>query len=73
MKIISVTSNKISLPAEAFRRLGGKEVEVIETREGVLLRPVENIIKSTRGFLKGKGSFSSKKFMSRKKEERELE
>ncbi len=73
MKTVTIKSNKISLPSEIARKLGGKEVEVLETKEGVLLRPIGNAIKLTRGFLKGKGSFSSKKFMSKKKEEKELE
>ena len=73
MKTLTIRSNRISLPAEIVRRLGGKEVELVETREGVLLRPVGSVIKSTRGFLKGKGSFSSKEFISRKKKEKELE
>jgi len=73
MKTLSIRSNKINLPSEIARKLGGKEVEILETKEGVLLRPVGNAIKMTRGFLKGKGSFSSNKFMSKKKEEKELE
>ena len=73
MKTLIIRSNKINLPTEIARKLSGKEVEILETNEGVLLRPVGSAIKMTRGFLKGKGSFSLKKFMSKKKEEKELE
>ena len=73
MKTLTIRSNKINLPSEIARKLGGKEVEIIETQEGVLLRPIGSAIKMTRGFLKGKGSFSSKKFMSKKSKEKELE
>ena len=73
MKKATIQSNTIKFPADIIRPLGGSEVEIIETHEGVLLRPAENIITKTRGFLKGKGTFSSKKFLSLKKEEKELE
>jgi len=73
MKTTTVRSNKICLPREIIRRFEGKEIEIVETLEGVLLRPVEDVIKSTRGFLKGKGAFNSKKFMSLKNEEKALE
>jgi virulence-associated protein VagC len=73
MKTLTIRSNKINLPADIVKRLNGKEVEIVETQEGVLLRPVENVIKMTRGFLKGKGLFSSEKFMSGKADEKELE
>ncbi|OHD66610.1 MAG: hypothetical protein A2176_04920 [Spirochaetes bacterium RBG_13_51_14] len=73
MKTLTIRSNKINLPSEIARKLGGKEVEILETQEGVLLRPIGSAIKMTRGFLKGKGSFSSKKFMSKKSKEKELE
>jgi hypothetical protein len=73
MKTTTVKSNKIHLPVEIIRRLEGKEIEKVETREGILLRPVEDVIKSTRGFLKGKGSFSSKKYMAAKNKEKALE
>lgn len=73
MKILTIRSNKINLPSEIGERFNGKKLEIVETQEGVILRPLGNIIKITRGFLKGKGSFSSQKFMSRKLEEKELE
>jgi hypothetical protein len=73
MKTMIIKSNRISLPLNIVRKFEGREVEIIETREGVLLRPVENAIKSTRGFLKGKGSFSSGKYLNLKQKEKELE
>ena len=73
MKTVMIKSNTLDLPADIVRKLGGKEVEILETVDGILLRPAGNIIKSVRGFLKGKGSFSSREFMLNKKNEKDLE
>jgi len=50
----------------------GKELEVIEIKEGILLKPVGSSVKSIRGLLKGSG-VSTELFMQYKKEEKELE
>jgi len=73
MKTTTIKSGSIKLPLEIARRLRGKDIEIIETNDGVLLRPTQGIIQSTRGFLKGKGSFSSSKFMSEKQKEKRFE
>jgi len=73
MKTRKITGSRITLPADIYKRLSGKEVEIIETPEGVLLRPVEKAINRTRGFLKGKGSFTVEKFMNQKKNEKDME
>ncbi|HPJ38826.1 MAG TPA: hypothetical protein PK253_12280 [Spirochaetota bacterium] len=73
MNKATIRSNSINLPPGAVKKLGGGDVEIIETEEGVLLRPVGTAVKNARGFLKGKGTFSSEKFMSRKREEKEYE
>jgi len=73
MKTLPIKSNKINLPSDVVRKLGGNEVEILETKEGILLRPVGSAIKRARGFLKGKASFSSNQYMANKQGEKELE
>jgi hypothetical protein len=53
-------------PEEMAKKLKGKEVELLETEEGILLKPLEDSIKDARGFLKG-SCFSSEKYMQLKK------
>ena len=72
MKILVIKSNQLNLPEEIARKLKGKEVELVETKEGILLKLLENPIKNARGSLKG-SHFSSEKYMRLKKEEKELE
>ena len=73
MKTRKITGSRITLPTDIYKRLSGKEVEIIETPEGVLLRPVEKAISRTRGFLKGKGVYTVEKFMKNKKNEKNME
>ncbi len=63
---------QLNLPGRMARKLKGKEVELIETQEGILLKPLEDTIKNARGCLKG-SCFSSERYMRLKKEEKELE
>lgn len=72
MKTLVIRSDQLNLPEEIARKLKGKEVELVETKEGILLRFIENPIKNARGSLKG-SHFSSEKYMRRKQEEKELE
>ncbi|MBV6518659.1 MAG: hypothetical protein HCAMLNBO_01367 [Candidatus Brocadia fulgida] len=72
MKTLVIKSDRLNLPEEIARKLKGKEVEFIETKEGILIKPIENQIKNARGSLKG-SHFSSEKYMRLKKEEKELE
>lgn len=73
MKTRKITGSRITLPSDIYKRLSGKEVEIIETSEGVLLRPVEKAISNARGFLKGKGSYTVEKYMNQKKDEKNME
>ena len=73
MNKATIHSNSIRLPRGVVQKLGGGEVEIVETDEGVLLRPLGTAVKKARGFLKGKGTFTSEAFMSRKREEKERE
>jgi virulence-associated protein VagC len=72
MEAIVVKSEQLNLPEEIAKRFKGKELEIIEIKEGILLKPVGSSVKSIRGLLKGSG-VSTKLFMQYKKEEKELE
>lgn len=72
MGTIVLKSEQLNLPEEIAKRLKGKELEVLETKEGILLKPVKDSIKMARGFLKG-SRFSSERYMQLKKKEKELE
>lgn len=72
MGTVIVKSEQLNLPEEMAKRLKGKEFELVETKEGILLKPVEDFVKMARGYLRG-GRFSSERYMQLKKEEKELE
>ncbi|MEK9149593.1 MAG: hypothetical protein AAB267_06075 [Candidatus Desantisbacteria bacterium] len=65
-------SKQLNLPEEIARRLRGKEVEFLETKEGILIKPLRDTIKDARGSLK-ESSFSSERYMWLKEEEKKLE
>jgi len=67
-----VKSKQITLPQNIVEKLKGKKIQIIETADGILLKPVDNSIKAARGFLKG-GRFSTEKYFQMKKEEKGLE
>lgn len=72
MKAVILKSDKLNLPNAFAKRFKGKELELLETKDGLLLKPVEDPIKAAKGILKG-SYFSSKKYFQFKKEEMELE
>lgn len=72
MGTVVIKSDQLILPEEIAKKLKGKEVELLETKEGILLKPVEDAIKTARGFLKG-SRFSSERYMQLKREEKDLE
>ena len=65
-------SDQLDLPQEMTKKFEGKRVELIETVEGILLKPLEDPIKETRGSLKG-SRFSSQKYVEYKTKEKGLE
>ncbi len=69
---IVVKSEELNLPEKIAKKLKGKELEIVETKEGILLKPIGSSVKSIRGLLKGSG-VSTELFMQYKKEEKELE
>ena len=72
MRAVVLKSEQLNLPNAFAKRLKGKEVELLDTKDGILLKTVEDPIKEARGVLKG-SHFSSKKYFQFKKEEKELE
>lgn len=72
MGTIVLKPEQLNLPEKIAKKLKGKELELIETKEGILLRLVEDPIKIARGSLKG-SRFSSERYIKFKKEEKELE
>jgi hypothetical protein len=72
MKAILVESNKITLPESIMKKIKGKKINIISTKEGVLLKPVEDAIRSAKGLLKG-SRFSTSKYLQLKQEEKKLE
>jgi len=72
LETIIVKSEELNLPEKMAVKLKGKELELIETNEGILIKPVRITKKSIRGILKGTG-VSTELFSQIKKEEKELE
>ena len=72
LESIIIKSEQLNLPEKIAKRFKGKELEIIEVKEGILLKPVGSSVKSIRGLLKGSG-VSTELFMQYKKEEKELE
>ncbi len=72
METIVVKSEELNLPEKIASKLKGKKVELIETEEGILIKPVEPSIRSIRGILNGT-VVSTELFTKMKKKEKELE
>ena len=72
MVITIAQSNQILFPESLAPRLRGKTFELVETKEGFLLKPVDDAIRLARGCLKG-SRLSSERFMQLKQEEKERE
>ncbi|MBM3334621.1 hypothetical protein FJY63_08155 [Candidatus Sumerlaeota bacterium] len=68
MAPIIVDTKELNLPQSVAAKLKGTKVEVVETKDGVLLRPVGSSISSARGFLKGR-ELTTKEFAELKEEE----
>ncbi len=72
MMLTTIQAERVYLPEPYARRLQGKTLEIIETKEGVLLKPVEDAIRLARGCLKHT-KFSSERLSQLKQAEKELE
>ncbi len=73
MSTLFYSPEQLNLPDNIANKLRGKKLELLETEEGILLRPIMgNPIKELRGFLKG-NTFTTEKLLEQKTEEKELE
>jgi len=72
MNTVPLEDDVLKLPASIARRFRGKRIEFVEMKDGVLLRPLDNPISEARGMLKG-GRFTSERYLSLKKTEKEME
>ena len=72
MNSIVLKSEKLNLPEEIAKRLKGREVELIELKEGILLRPVFDPIKESRGSLRSR-KFSTQRYFQMKQDEKIIE
>ena len=72
MKCAVLEGNLLKLPERVAKRLRGMNIEILETEEGILLKPASRPIAEAKGFLKGKG-FTTKELLEMKKAHKELE
>jgi len=72
MDPIVLESEQLNLPEEAAKKLKTREVELVEVKEGILLRPVIDPIKEARGFLKTR-RFSTQRYFQMKRVEKSIE
>ena len=66
MEAIVVKSDQLNFPEKIARKLNGKEVELIETKEGILLKPKTDPIRDARGSLKG-SHFSTERYLEKRR------
>lgn len=72
MTISIISADQIHLPDKIARKLRGKELEILETGEGILLKPIADSIREARGALRG-SNFTLKNYLLNKKAEKDLE
>ena len=72
MESAILEGNLLKLPEKLAKRLRGRNIQITETEEGILLKPGSRPIAEARGFLKGKG-FTSIEYIEMKRADKELE
>jgi hypothetical protein len=72
MATLVLEGEHINLPKRILKKFKGKKIEILETDEGILLKPAEDSIKQARGILKG-CRFNSKTYNKQKQKDKELE
>lgn len=72
MQTIKIENDRIRLPIEIVEKLMGKEIQIIETEDGCILKTVSNPIKKARGFLKNQ-AFSTLRYLENKAKDKEME
>ena len=71
MIAFTLPSNQLTLPESIALKLKGRYVEIVEVKEGYLIRPLENAIRRARGRLKDSG-FTTQRYMAMKQAEKDL-
>jgi hypothetical protein len=72
METLVLDGARINLPKRILKKFKGKRIEMLETDEGIVLRPEKNAIKEARGILKG-SRYNTKKYFEQKQKDKELE
>jgi hypothetical protein len=72
MEPATLEGNLLKLPERIARRLRGKQIQIMEVEDGILLKPAHQSISEAKGFLRGKG-FSTSQYLEMKKADKELE
>jgi hypothetical protein len=73
MASIVIKAEKLNLPGRLADRFKGRKIELIETEDGIFIRPIKSDpIKELKGFLKG-SSFTTAKYLQQKQQDKGLE
>ena len=72
MPIPVYKAEQLNLPRHIAQKLKGQKVELIETSEGILIKPVKDPIKQLRGILKG-SEFTTEAYLEQKRFDKKLE
>jgi len=68
METLVMEGEQINLPKRILNKFRGKRIEMVETNEGILLKPKGDAIKEARGILKG-SRFNTETFLKQKQED----
>ena len=72
MENILIESEHLTLPKKIAEKMKGQIVRILETEDGILIKPVKDFIKSARGILSD-SKFSTDKYLGNKKIDKERE
>ena len=72
METLVLEGEHINLPKHILKKFKGKRIELLETKEGIILKTGVDVIKEARGILKGT-RFNTKTYIEQKKRDKELE
>lgn len=73
MGVVVVKAEQLNLPEHMAEKLKGRKIEILETGDGLLIRPIKgDPIKELKGFLKGR-TFTTEDFMRQKQQDKGLE
>jgi hypothetical protein len=73
MGSVVIKAEKLNLPGHMADKLKGKKIELIETNDGILIRPFKgDPIKDLKGFLKG-SKFTTAIYLQQKNKDKVLE